>query len=55
VNARRRLNIACLNGCLLIAGVIGLGARSWGAFLAALALLIATGVYLGDIRPKPNR
>jgi hypothetical protein len=33
VNARRRLNIAYVNGCLVIAGVIGLGprarARSW--------------------------
>jgi hypothetical protein len=55
VNARRRLNISYLNGSLLFAGIIGVGAQSWAVFLVALAVLIATGVYCGDIRPHPRR
>jgi hypothetical protein len=55
VSVRRRLNIAYLNGSLLFAGIIGLAAQSWAVFLVASAVLVATGVYCGDIRPHPRR
>ncbi|APW63212.1 hypothetical protein [Paludisphaera borealis] len=54
-NARTKLNVAYFNGCLVVAAVIGLGARSWAVFLAALAVAVAYGVHAGDIRPKPVR
>lgn len=52
MSARHKLNVAFLNGALLVAGVLGLGSQSWAVFLIALALLIASGVYMGEIRPK---
>ena len=43
-------------GSLAVAGVVGMLAGSWTVFFVAGALLVAAGVYSGDIRPsKDNR
>jgi hypothetical protein len=54
-NARTKLNVAYFNGSLLVASLFGLVAGSWAVFMAALAVLIACGVYGGEIRPVSVR
>jgi hypothetical protein len=54
-NARTKLNVAYFNGCLAAAAVIGVTARSWAVFLAALAVAVGCGLHTGDLRPKPVR
>ena len=49
-NARKRLNIAYFNGCLLVAVLFGLIAGSWAVFWVALVVTLALGVYSGEIR-----
>jgi hypothetical protein len=53
-NARRKLNVAYLNGILLVAAVSGLIAESWIIFALVLAVLAGGGVYGGEIRPSPR-
>ena len=55
MSARTKLNAAYFNGCLIVSAVIGLVAQSWGAFLIALAITCACGLYGGDIRPSAGR
>ncbi|WP_165253728.1 hypothetical protein [Paludisphaera soli] len=55
MNARNKLNVAYLNGCLFFASIIGVAAQSWPAFLATFAALAAGGVACGDIRLRPGR
>lgn len=52
MNARRKLNIANINGALLIGAVIGAITGSWTVFLLTLAAIVVSEVYLGDIRPS---
>ncbi|MDG3005933.1 hypothetical protein [Paludisphaera mucosa] len=54
MNARNKLNVAYVNGCLLIAIFVGAAAGSWHAFLLAAAALAAAGVAKGDIRLRPR-
>ena len=54
-NARTKLNLAHLNGCLLVSAVLGWVAQSWSLFLVALAVMIGCGVYVGEIRPVGGR
>ncbi len=54
MNARNKLNVAYVNGCLFLAALVGMMAESGAVFLLALAALIAGGVYSGDIRPRPR-
>lgn len=54
-NARTKLNVAYLNGCLLIAAIFGAMAGSWAVFLVSLAILIVCGVHCGEIRPASGR
>jgi hypothetical protein len=49
-NARKRLNIAHFNGCLLVAVLFGLIAGSWAVFWVALVVTLFFGVYRGEIR-----
>ena len=55
MHARQKLNRAAVNGCILLAGTIGLLAGSWVAFLVALAAAAALATYSGDIRLGPWR
>lgn len=50
MSARTKLNIAVLNGALLISSVIGAASGSWAAFCVSLVILAASGCYAGDIR-----
>jgi hypothetical protein len=52
VNARNKLNVAYVNGSLLMAGVVGLVAQSWLIFGAALIGLLIVNLCTGGIRPK---
>lgn len=53
--ARKKLNIASFNGCLLISGAFGWVTQSWTVFLAALVVTVACGVYGGNIRLTSRR
>ena len=49
-NARKKLNIAYFNGCLLVAVLLGMIAGSWAVFWVALVVTLVFGVYSGEIR-----
>lgn len=49
MGARQKLNRAFFNGSLLLAGVV---TESWLFFGLVLAVLLATNLYLGEIRPN---
>ena len=52
MGARQKLNAAAVNGCILLAGVIGAACGSWFSFGVALALAIGIALIAGDIRPN---
>ena len=49
--ARHKLNAASIPGILVIAGLVAALTGSWWVFLGLFAVLIATAVHAGDIRP----
>ena len=51
MGARQKINVAAVNGCLIVAGLLGLVTQSWPAFGAALLVLLALAYHAGDIRP----
>ena len=55
MSARQKLNVAYLNSCALVAALLGVAAGSWAVFLVALAVLVASGVYAGEIRTGGRR
>lgn len=55
MNARQKLNRAALNGCLLVAGIIGALAGSWLVFGVALAVAAVLAFHAGDIRGPRKR
>ena len=55
MSARHKLNTAYFQGAIVIAGVVGLATASWKIFFLALAVLMAGGLYGGDIRPRSGR
>jgi len=50
MGAKRKLNIAYLNGSLILGGLIGIGCQSFAAFLIGTIFFIACGYYNRDIR-----
>ena len=52
MNARQKLNLAYVNGAVVIAGVVGLLAESWGVFCLALIVLVIIQLGSGGIRPE---
>jgi len=54
MGARQRLNSLYLIGVLMAAAVIGGALQSWSVFIVSAAILTATLVYGGDIRPTPQ-
>jgi hypothetical protein len=52
MNARQKLNLAYVNGAVVIAGVVGLLAESWGVFCLALIVLMVIHLGSGGIRPE---
>lgn len=55
MSARHKLNVAYFQGAFVFAGVVGLATLSWKIFFLALAVLMAGGLYGGDIRPHAGR
>jgi hypothetical protein len=52
MNARQKLNLAYVNGAVVIAGVVGMLAKSWGVFCLALVVLVVIHLTSGGIRPE---
>ena len=52
MNARHKLNLAYVNGALVIAGVLGMLAKSWPLFWLSLIVVIVTQLGSGGIRPR---
>ena len=52
MTARKKLNVAFINGSVLLAGLIGYVCQSWIAFALALVLLLGMSIYAGDVRLK---
>ncbi|MDG3005463.1 hypothetical protein [Paludisphaera mucosa] len=55
MNARKKLNVAYANDCLLMAAIAGGATGSWVVFLLAAAALAAASVANGQIRHRPTR
>ena len=55
MSARHKLNTAYFQGAVVIAGVVGLATGSWKIFFLGLVILVAGGLYGGDIRPRSGR
>lgn len=50
MNARRKLNVAAVNGALLVAVLVGTASQSPWAFLVTAAVLVGLSVWAGSIR-----
>ena len=55
MSARRKLNRATIQGCLLLAGALGYAFGSWAVFAVTLAAALALSWYAGGIRTRPRR
>jgi hypothetical protein len=57
LSARHKLNVANVNGALIIAAFAGLVLESWLVFVVVAVVLIACAMHNGDIRrrPRPRR
>jgi len=55
VSARTKLNAGAIHGSILVAALIGWTLDSWGAFLLATMVLIATAWHSGAVRTSPRR
>jgi hypothetical protein len=51
MSAKRKLNSAHFIGCMMVSGLVGLAAESFGVFLIALAASLAAAYHAGGIRP----
>lgn len=51
MGARTKLNAAVIRSIAVIAAIIGLSFGSWTAFLIASAILAASAIHSGDLRP----
>jgi len=55
MSARNKLNSAAVHGSLAVAALIGAVCGSWGVFLLASAVLVATSLHDGSIRGQRRR
>lgn len=55
MSARQKLNQACVNGALLLAGLVGACAESWTVFITLMAILVGLSIHAGDIRTTSTR
>jgi hypothetical protein len=53
--AREKLNVAFVNGAILLALIIGFGTGSFWVGVCGFGVLCALSTYSGDIRLKPAR
>ena len=52
--ARQKLNVAFVNGVLIVAAIAGFVFQSWAVFVVTSVVLIGGAIYGGDIRPRPR-
>ena len=50
MDARRKLNVAFVNGSFLLAAIAGWAFQSWAAFFVGLAVALALNIGTGSIR-----
>jgi ABC-type Co2+ transport system permease subunit len=55
LSARKKLNVAFINGALVVAALIGIVFRSWTVFLIVAVVLVIGAIYGGDVRQGPKR
>jgi len=55
MGARHKLNLAYLNGALVIATIAGLAMKSWGVFWLVALLFYICAIRAGNIRPGGQR
>lgn len=55
MGARNKLNVAYVNGALILSGLVGLATGSWQIFALAAMMLIGMCFYAGDIRTQGRR
>lgn len=55
MSARQKLNHSMVNGCVVVAAVIGVLSGSWLVFAAALAGGVLLHIHSGDIRLGPRK
>ncbi len=55
MNARQKLNKHHIVGALGVAAIIGGLAGSWLVFAAVAAVLMASSIYAGEIRPDKGK
>ncbi len=55
MSARHKLNQACVNGALLLAGLVGACAESWTVFITLMVILVGLSIHAGDIRTTSTR
>jgi hypothetical protein len=55
MNARQKLNQACVLGCMFLAAVVGGICESWTVFWITAAILIASSFYSGEIRSNRHQ
>ncbi len=55
MSARHKLNQAVIQGCLIVAALVGLLFQSWTVFLLAAAVLVGLSVHSGEIRGPARR
>jgi hypothetical protein len=53
--ARTKLNVAAINGAILVAALVGWVFHSWPVFLLTAIAMIALGLHAGHIRPGRRR
>ncbi len=54
MGARQKLNVAYFNGCLIVAGLVGLVAQSGTMFWLALVVSFGLCCHSGEIRHRPD-
>jgi hypothetical protein len=52
MNARHKLNLAYVNGALVIGGVVGMVTESWTLFWLSLVVVVIIHLGSGAIRPE---
>jgi hypothetical protein len=54
LNARGKLNVAYINGSIVLAAIAGMLSQSMIVFIAFLVGGVLASLYLGNIRPSPR-
>ena len=55
MSARHKLNQAVIQGCLIVAALVGLLFQSWLVFLLTAAVLVGLSISSGEIRWHSSR